>query len=183
MSVSNEMELLQQARALNEDALAEIHERYYTPIYRYISFRISDTQTVEDLTSEVFLRLLRAIREKSAPENTLRGWLYGVASRVVKEHYRKTKRMNLAPLEDEMMSKEERLEEQVQNKLVWEKMQAVMEELSDEQQSVLAMRFGFGMRVREVAQALGKSEGSVKMLQVRAITALSQRLQPGGAGV
>ena len=180
--MSDEMELLYKARALDEDALSEIHERYYTPIYRYIAFRISDTQTVEDLTSEVFLRLLRAIREKNAPQNTLRGWLYGVASRVVKEHYRSTKRMNLAPLEDEMMSKEDRLEEQVQNKLIWEKMQAVMEELSDDQQNVLAMRFGFGMRIREVAQALGKSEGSIKMLQVRAITALSQKLQPGGAG-
>jgi RNA polymerase sigma-70 factor (ECF subfamily) len=180
--MSDEMKLLHRAQALDEDALSEIHERYYTPIYRYIAFRISDTQTVEDLTSEVFLRLLRAIREKNAPQNTLRGWLYGVASRVVKEHYRSTKRMNLAPLEDEMMSKEDRLEEQIQNKLIWEKMQSLLEELSDDQQNVLAMRFGFGMRIREVAQALGKSEGSIKMLQVRAITALSHKLQPGGTG-
>ncbi len=180
--MSDEMKLLQRVRALDEAALVEVHERYYTLIYRYIAFRISDTQTVEDLTSEVFLRLLRAIRDQKAPQNTLRGWLYGVASRVVKEHYRQIKRMNLAPLEDEMISKEEQLEEKVQNKLIWEKMQLMMEELSDEQQNVLAMRFGFGMQIREVAQALGKSEGSVKMLQVRAITALSQRLQPGGAG-
>jgi len=180
--MSDEMKLMQRARVLDDEALAEIHERYYVSIYRYIAFRIADVQTVEDLTSEVFLRLLRAIHDKNAPQNTLRGWLYGVASHVVKEHYRKSKRMMLAPLEDELMGKEERLDEQIQHKLNREMIQALLEELSEEQQNVLAMRFGFGMQVREVAQTLGKSEGSIKMLQVRAIATLSQKLQLGGAG-
>jgi len=180
--MTDDMKLLQRAKALDEMALAEIHEQYYTPIYRYIAFRVSDLHTVEDLTSEVFLRLLRAVREKKAPQNTLRGWLYGVASHVVKEHYRNMKRMNLAPLEDEMVSSDERVEEQIQNKLVWERMQSVMSELSEDQQQVLALRFGFGMRVREVAQKLDKSEGSIKMLQMRAISTLTQKLQLGGAG-
>lgn len=181
--MTDELKLLQHIRAANEDALVEVHERYYTPIYRYIAFRISDVQTVEDLTSEVFLRLLRAVRDQNAPQNTLRGWLYGVAARVVKEHYRKTKHMTFAPLSEKLMSTEERLEEKIQRQLTWDKMQAALGELSEDQQNVLALRFGFGMRVREVAQMLGKSEGSVKMLQVRAIATLSQRLQPGGTGV
>lgn len=181
--MADDLRLLQRAKALDEAALAEIHERYYTSIYQYIAFRINDLQTVEDLTSEVFLRLLRAIRDKNAPQNTLRGWLYGVASHVVKEHYRKMKRMNFAPLEDELMSNDERVEDQIQNKLVWEAIRSVLGELTEEQQHVLALRFGFGMRVREIAQRLDKSEGSVKMLQVRAISTLTQKLQPGGTGI
>jgi RNA polymerase sigma factor (sigma-70 family) len=90
-TTQEELILLNRARSLNQDALAEIHERYYTPIYRYISFRVSDLQTVEDLTSEVFLRLLNALRDRHAPQNTLQGWLYGVASSVVKEYYRQKK--------------------------------------------------------------------------------------------
>ena len=144
--MADDLRLLQRAKALDEAALAEIHERYYTSIYQYIAFRINDLQTVEDLTSEVFLRLLRAIRDKNAPQDTLRGWLYGVASHVVKEHYRKMKRMNFAPLEDELMSNDERVEDQIQNKLVWEAIRSVLGELTEEQQHVLALRFGFGMR-------------------------------------
>ena len=48
------------------------------------------------------------------------------------------------------------------------------------QQEVLALRFGFGLPIKEVAETVNKSEGSVKMLQVRAIAALTRRLQGVG---
>ena len=53
-------------------------------------------------------------------------------------------------------------------------------ELTTEQQEVLALRFGFGLPIKEVAETVNKSEGSVKMLQVRAIAALTRRLQGVG---
>ncbi|HUM71660.1 MAG TPA: sigma factor, partial [Chloroflexota bacterium] len=90
--MEDELKLLARARALEEDALAEIHQTYYRAIYRYIAFRVSDQPLAEDLTSEVFTRLLSALRDKSAPQNTLRGWLYGVASRVVSDHFRQAGR-------------------------------------------------------------------------------------------
>jgi RNA polymerase sigma-70 factor (ECF subfamily) len=46
--------------------------------------------------------------------------------------------------------------------------------LTEEQQHVLALRFGQGMPIREVATIVNKSEGSVKMLQARAIAALTR---------
>ena len=49
-------------------------------------------------------------------------------------------------------------------------------ELTQEQQDVLALRFGYGMPIKDVAETVNKSEGSVKMLQVRAIAALTKRL-------
>ena len=93
------------------------------------------------------------------------------------------KRMNFAPLVDEMVSNDERVEERIQNKLVWGKVQSALKELSEDQQQVLALRFGFGMRIREVAQTLDKSEGSVKMLQVRAITNLQNQMNRANAAV
>ena len=71
----DEITLLARARALEDEALAEIHETYYEPIFRYIVFRVSNQQIAEDLTSEVFVRLLSALRDHTAPQNTLRGWL------------------------------------------------------------------------------------------------------------
>ena len=67
-------------------------------------------------------------------------------------------------------------EDQIQHKPVWERMEAVLSELSEEHRQVLALRFGFGMCVREVAQKPGKSEGAIKMLQTRAIIKLHDRL-------
>lgn len=177
--MQDELKLLQRAKQLDEDALAEIHERYYTPLYRYFSFRVNDLHTAEDLTSELFLRFLRAIREKSAPQNSLRGWLYGVASNILKEHYRKSARMHLHSLDESMDDKTEQLDKQLQNKLTIENLQKIVTDLTEDQQNVLALRFGFEMPIREVAKQMDKSEGSVKMLQVRAIAALSRKLNQG----
>ena len=88
LTVQDELTLLARARQLDPEALAHIHETYYTSIFRYVAFRVGDHATAEDLTSEVFTRLLTALRDKNAPQNTLRGWLYGVAARVVSDHHR-----------------------------------------------------------------------------------------------
>jgi len=176
----DELILLKRARALEHDALAEIHERYYAPIYRYIAFRVNEPQQVEDLTSEVFLRLLSALHDRHAPQNTLRGWLYGVASNLVKEHYRQKKRANLTLLVETIPENGRSLSQQVDHKLLGEKLLDLMKDLTKDQQQVLALRFGFEMPIREVAELMGKSEGSVKMLQARAIASLASRI-PAGA--
>ena len=62
--MNNELILLEHARALDQEALGLVHDTYYQPIRRYISFRISDEATVEDLTSEVFVRFLTALRDR-----------------------------------------------------------------------------------------------------------------------
>jgi RNA polymerase sigma-70 factor (ECF subfamily) len=116
-SVQDELTLLHRARALDPDALAQIHDTYYASIYRYIVLRVSDHQTAEDLTSEVFTRLLHALQDKTAPSNTIRGWLFSVASRAVKDYYRgyyrqeKTNVDHLAP--DEPAAPEQVLEQKI----------------------------------------------------------------------
>ena len=177
--MQDEFKLLQRAKQLDEAALAEIHERYYTPLYRYISFRVHDLQTAEDLTSELFYRFLRAIREKSAPQNTLRGWLYAVASNILKEHYRKNACIDFHDLDESISDQTEQLDQQLQQKITVENLQENMTNLTKDQQNVLALRFGFEMPIREVAIQMNKSEGSVKMLQVRAIATLSRILNQG----
>ena len=177
--MQEELVLLKRARALEEDALAEIHHRYYATIYRYISFRIDDMHTVEDLTSEVFVRFLSALRERHAPQNSIQGWLYGTANRVVKEQYRKQKRSKTAPLNDSLPSQQAGPEQGVEALLSIERLRRALPLLTEEQQHVLALRFGQEMPIREVAKLVNKSEGAVKMLQARAIAALTGHLATG----
>ena len=61
--MQDELALLARARTLDADALAEVHDRYYAPIFRYVAFRVSDREVAEDLTREVFTRLLSALRD------------------------------------------------------------------------------------------------------------------------
>ena len=170
----DEQVLLNRARALDEEALTEIHNRYYGAIYRYISFRINEMQTVEDLTSEVFTRFLSALRDSHAPQNTIQGWLYGTAARVVKEQYRKQKRHESAPLKESLPSRLTGPEQGAEQSMTLDQLRTGLSALTEEQQHVLALRFGQGMPIREVATIVNKSEGSVKMLQARAIAALAR---------
>lgn len=174
--MQEELELLGRARALDQTALAEIHDRYYDAIYRYVSFRVGDVQSAEDLTSEVFTRFLGALREKSAPRNTIQGWLYGAASLVIKEHYRREGRAKLTALDETLPSQSGDPQRNIAEKMEHESLRRAMKELTEEQQNVLALRFGYGMPIKDVAETMGKSEGSIKMLQVRAIASLNRQL-------
>ena len=173
----NEISLLARARALDDEALAEIHDRYYEPIYRYVVFRVSNQQVAEDLASEVFVRLLSALRDHTAPQNTLRGWLYGVAFRVVNDFHRKQYRREEVQLSDGIASNANSPLDAVAQRLNWRELRAAMAELTEAQREVIALRFGQEMPIRDVAQLLGKSEGAVKQLQARAIASLARILK------
>ena len=176
--VQDELTLLARARRLEADALAEIHDTYYGPIFRYVAYRVGDRESAEDLTSEVFTRLLGALRDKNAPHNTLRGWLYGVAWRVVSDHHRKQYRAPQVELDESAVSREAGPDETVEAMLTREDLRQAVSELTEEQQNVIALRFGYEMPIQEVARTLGKSEGAVKQLQARAIASLARRMSP-----
>ena len=168
--------LLSRARSLDPEALAEIHDIYYTPIFRYVAMRVSDQQTAEDITSEVFTRLLTALQEKSAPQKTLRGWLYGVASRVVSDHYRRHYRRQLVQVDESLPAQTESPADVLNQKLDSRSLLDAIQILPESQQEVLALRFGQGLAIKEVASLIGKSEGAVKQLQARAVSTLADRL-------
>lgn len=175
--MQDELSLLSRARALEEAALAEIHDAYYGPVFRYVIFRVSDRAVAEDLTSEVFLRLLNALRERSAPQKTLRGWLYAVASHVVDDYHRQRYHVKHVKLQESLPSSADGPAERVDSHLRWQEVQGALPKLTGAQREVLALRFGQGLAIREVARLMGKSEGAVKQLQARAVAALSRHLR------
>jgi RNA polymerase sigma-70 factor, ECF subfamily len=174
--VHDEQTLLAQARRLDPEALAAIHDTYYPAVYRYIRYRIADDVTAEDLTSEVFTRLFTALRDRNAPQNTLQGWLFGVAARVVSDHHRQHYRRPQVELTESLASFDDTPGRAIEALMSREALHAALAELSEEQQRVLALRFGSELPIRDVAALMGKSEGAVKQLQARAVAALSRRL-------
>ena len=80
--------LLERALKLEKEALAELHDQLYPVIYRYVRFRIDEDQVCEDLTSEVFLRFLKALRKKGRSIEDARAWMLGTASNLVHDYYR-----------------------------------------------------------------------------------------------
>jgi RNA polymerase sigma-70 factor (ECF subfamily) len=170
---------LARARRLDSSTLADIHDRYYPEVYRYVRYRLSDEQITEDISSEVFLRLLDALHQGRGPTQSLRGWLFGTASNLVNDHLRKRYSRpieNIDPSERHPAN-EDTPENSYQD--AWEhgRVRKAMLELTSDQQHVLALRFANDYSLNETAQAIGKSISAVKALQFRAIASLRRLLQ------
>ena len=85
----NEADLRERAAALEPAALAEIYDLFSGKIYSYIYHRTGDSAASEDLTGEVFVRMLEAIRQDRTWTATLQGWLYRIAHNLVVDHFRR----------------------------------------------------------------------------------------------
>jgi RNA polymerase sigma-70 factor, ECF subfamily len=171
--------LLAQARRLDSDALTQIHDRYYGPIFRYVAYRLGNPDLAEDVTSEVFVRFLSALRDHTAPQNNLKGWLYSVASRIVADHFRHKYRHPELQLSETAVSPADDPVDIVADHLTWQELAGALTELTAEQQEAIALRFGDDLSIREAAQFMGKSEGAIKQLQARAVAALTRHLAGG----
>ena len=171
----DEDRLLRQARKGDRQAIARIYDSFFDPIYQFLRWRVNDPAVAEDLTSEVFLRLLTALRDARAPRDTLRGWLFRVARNALVDHYRGAPRT--MPLdEDAPLAHDGDLETEFGAAHDADRVRQVMGMLAPDQQEVLILRFGEMMSLQETADSMGRSVSAIKSLQFRAVDTLRRLL-------
>jgi RNA polymerase sigma-70 factor (ECF subfamily) len=169
--------LLERAREYDPEALGEIYDGYSEKIYHYIYRYLGEARLAEDLTAEVFLRLLEAIKASKGPRTHLSAWLYRVAHNLVVDHFRRRPREESLPLEEELMAAPEDVTVVVEKKLAQQQLRAAISHLTTDQQQVIVLKFVEGLSNAEVGQVLGKTEGAVKSLQHRALNALHRIME------
>ena len=171
-------QLLEQARRFDPEALRALHNQFYEPVYRYIHFKVGDPHASEDLTSEVFVRVLEALKRGKAWRTTPDAWIFGIARNVVADHYRQKTRQVEVELDERLTTSAEKSPvEQVMVAEKYHELSQAMALLTDEQRDVVLMRFMEGLSIKAVAEALNKTPGAVKGLQYRALRALSNAMQ------
>jgi RNA polymerase sigma-70 factor (ECF subfamily) len=161
---------------LNEQVIGAIYDKYFSEIYRYVLYRIGDPTLAEDMSSDVFLRLLEAVRSGHPPQTNLKGWLIGTASHVVTDHLRQKYRRPEEEISESMPDRGPSITSEVdqreQNRIVND----AYAQLTPEQQHVLALRFGQGYSLEETAALMSKNVNAVKALQFRALAALQREV-------
>jgi RNA polymerase sigma-70 factor (ECF subfamily) len=173
-------------RALDPLAITTIHNRYYPEVYRFARFRVGDGVLAEDISGDVFVRLLEAVHAGRGPEKNLRGWLISTTANIVNDYFRKIyNHPNEEPpeaIENIAQMHDERLDPVVisdanERTLV---IRSAIRELTDEQQKVIGMRFGNGFTLEETAELMGKKTNAIKALQFRALAALRRMISKEG---
>ena len=174
MTLPAEQNELSDLKSLDPRVVGAVYDRYYPDVYRFVRFRLSDDGLAEDIASEVFVRLLEAVNSGHSPRTSLKAWLLGTASHIVTDHFRQSYRRPTEELSealpdglpDPSLDVEER--ERVRH------LQAALATLTEEQQNVLAFRFGQGYSLEETASLMKKNVNAVKQLQLRALAALNR---------
>ena len=178
--MSVEKEVVCRAAKGDGKAFASLYEEYFDRIYRYLYLRLENQSDAEDLTQEVFIKALEAIRGYRWRGLPFASWLFRIAHNLMVDLIRKQGKVAQEAGEDIPAGSESDPAAIAERNLEVARLMDNMDRLSPAQKEVLSLRFGAGLSIAEVARLLGKSPGTVKALQYNGIVALRKRLTGEG---
>jgi RNA polymerase sigma-70 factor (ECF subfamily) len=166
--------LVQRAQAGDREAVSILYRAYVRRIHRYFSTRLPTASDAEDATADVFVRMVEGLPAYKTTGAPFEAWLYRIAASRVSDFYRsKSNRLNEA-LQDNLDDDTPASEEVFIEGQTVESLRAAMNQLPEEHQMVLILRFVERNSHEEVAALLGKSSTAVKTIQHRALLRLSE---------
>ena len=185
MDLNQEKELVRQAQN-TPDAFAQLYDLYYPKIFGYVLRRTANLEVTQDITSETFFNALRSLWQFRWRNISFSSWLYKIATNEINQYFRKAeykKSISLEELqeqgfepissynpESELIEAQEKLKKhqdflEIQVKIV---------RLPAKYQEVIALRFFEQKQIKEIAEILGKKEGTIKSLLHRAVEKLRE---------
>ena len=181
MTVNNETKIVQRAQTGDREAFAILHDRHRQAIYTYIYYRVEDQATADDLTADVFVRMVEKIGHFRPRGKPFISWLYTIARNLLTDHYRKRgKTPDTLSLDDVLVAGSDNPSAALEGKLAAACLRLALRYLTEIQKQVIIGRFLEARSNAEVARILGKTEGAVKALQHRALAALRRAIEKEG---
>jgi RNA polymerase sigma-70 factor (ECF subfamily) len=152
-------------------------EHYYNqfigPIYRYIALRVSNRGEAEDLTSEIFLKVLEHFEDYDQTR-PFSNWIYTIAHNHVINYFKQHKTtLSLEDIEQLKLPSNIAAEYEIQDEM--ERVQKTMKQLSHEKQQLIEMRYMAGYSYKQMGEILEKEENTVKVATFRSIDELKKR--------
>jgi RNA polymerase sigma-70 factor, ECF subfamily len=166
-------------KAEHDRAFSDLYRDHLRDVYSYAYYRVSNHHDAEDLTEQAFLQAYRHFERARRESNgrPLRPWLIRIAHNLASNYHRDRARKPQAALDaieppTHPHGTERVVEGREELRLVMEKLDG----LADDRRDALIMRFALGMSNREIARALGRSDGATKVLIHRAIKQLEEEM-------
>lgn len=176
--MSNQAELLSvDATKEKREMFIQVYEKYRPSIFNYIFYRVGDSDLADDLTSDVFVKMVDKYDEDARNGRPIAPWLYAIARNLITDHYRKAGRIGWQPLNEQTPASEKsNPSQQTETRLTQECLIVAMKQLTEDQQQVILLKFIERRSNQEVGEILGKPEGAIKSLQHRALASLRRAL-------
>lgn len=175
-SREDERDLVERAKS-DPMAFGELYDRHLLQIYRFVFSRTRDQTAAEDITSEVFIKALRALPRYQDTGRPFSAWLYQIAVNAIADKYRSARPTQdleevrdlaaAGPGVDDIAARRDEI------RRIW----SMVEALPAPQRTALVLKFQEDMKIEDIALVMGKSQGAVKLLIHRGVTRI--RAQAG----
>ena len=167
--------LVEEAKT-NPEAFGELYDHYFAQIYRFVYSRLRDQTVAEDVTSDVFFKALRAIGRYRPSGHPFSAWLYQISVNAINDHYRSKRPVSSLDgaigVADSSRAVVDRVLDHVEAERIW----SAIDTLPAQQRTAMTLKLGEDMKLAQIGQIMGKSEGAVKLLIHRGMIGVRQRL-------
>jgi RNA polymerase sigma-70 factor (ECF subfamily) len=173
----------QKSKAQLDAEFSDLYRAHLRDVYSYAYYRVGDHHDAEDLTEQTFLQAYRHFEraQRESQGRPLRPWLIRIAHNLAANLYRDRSRKPATPIDETTTLVALHTTEQlVEGRDELSRVLEGVRQLPDDRREALIMRFALGMDNREIARALGRSDGATKVLIHRAIKQLEERVGHGG---
>jgi len=167
-----------------DSRFSELYKAHLRDVYSYSYYRVGNHHDAEDLTEQTFLQAYRHFEraERESDGRPLRPWLIRIAHNLAANLYRDRARKPQTPIEDTtVLSATHTTEDLVEGRDELARILEGVKQLPDDRREALIMRFALGMDNREIARAMGRTDGATKVLIHRAIKQLEQIVGTAGS--
>jgi RNA polymerase sigma-70 factor (ECF subfamily) len=173
--------LVDRAKQGDREAFEELYLLYFDRIYSYLQMSVGNKHDAEDLTNQTFVKMIESIDRFEWRKVPISAWLFRIAHNLAMDHFRSRRRWQSEEEPPEPPGSAERsAEDQAFHAMGERSLFELIENLSEDQQQVLTLKFVFDFSNAEVGTILGKSEGAIKSLQHRALGSLQRQLAETG---
>lgn len=173
----DEVSLIERAQGGDRSAYGALYHRHQPTIFQYFYYRLGDAYAAEELTADVFVRMVRHLDSYRPRGRPLLAWLYTMARNLLTDQHRRRKATDTVPLSESLPARSGDPAVELDRRLEAARLARACRRLTEGQRMVVVGRFVEGRTITEMAALLQLSEGAVKSLQHRALASLRRALE------
>lgn len=162
----------------NEDYFTKVFNLYYKRIFNYTYYRVNSKTNAEDITSQIFQKILTKINTFNNDKAKFEVWIFTIARNTINDYFRKAKIRKIVSLDSifNMADKEKGPEDTIISKDTNARLKKALDILNKDERNIIAYKFGADLKNTEIAELMGISQSNVGVKLCRIMKKLKKEL-------